>query len=94
MVTTILSTSGDEEGAERSHCRHRDSNVSCYELPVGRPNGVDRFDRAAGVDAGNTDYGAHDSEDGKTESGKERKLLSPPDFDRPNKAARNENDCS
>jgi len=92
-ATTILSTSGDEEGAKRSHCRHRKSNVSCYELPVGPQDGVDRFDCAAGVHAGNTDYSAHNGEDGEARSRKEGKLLSPPDFDRPDKLARNDNNC-
>lgn len=90
MVTAILSTTSDEEGAERSHCRHRESNFSCYELPVCPPNGVDRLDCAAGVHAGNTDHSAHNGDNGKTESGKEGKLLSPPYFDTPDKVAWNE----
>ncbi len=93
-ATTILSTSRDEEGAKRSHCRHRKSYVSCYELPVGPPDGVDRFGCAAGVHAGNTDYSAHNGEDGKAKSREEGELLSPTDFDKPDKVARNENDWS
>ena len=53
----------DEEGAEGRCRRHGESDVGGDELPVGLPDGVDRFDCAACMDAGDARDGTHDGED-------------------------------
>lgn len=88
----FFSSPGDEDGAKRCDCSHCDGNVSPNELPVCLPNGVNRFDCAARIDTGNPNDCTHNGEDGKAQCRCQRDFLSPAYFDRPDQAARNEDD--